>query len=69
MDSDKKAKTARALGVICLVFGPLNLTLAGVLMALDRTAVGRPILVTGLSVLTVGIVIVARGKQKPTPGA
>ncbi len=67
MDTDKKTKIARILGYICLAVGGLNLTLVGVQMAQDRTLSGSPLLVTGISALAIGIIIVALGKQKPTP--
>ncbi len=64
MDADKKAKFARVLGYICVAVGVLNLTLAVV----DRPA-GSALPATGLSALTLGIIMIALGKQKPTPGA
>ncbi|MEE9473286.1 MAG: hypothetical protein V3V82_04815 [Acidimicrobiia bacterium] len=64
MDADKKAKFARILGYVCVAVGVLNLSLAVV----DRP-VGSALPVTGLSALTLGIIMIARGKQKPTPGA
>ena len=67
MDADKKAMMARILGYICLTVGGLNLTLASVQMAQDRTLSGSPLLVTGISALAGGIIMVALGRQKPTP--
>ncbi len=67
MDADKKAKAARILGYICLTIGGLNIMLAVVQMAQDRTLTGSPLLITGISALTIGIIMVALGKQKPTP--
>jgi len=64
MHADEKAKFARILGYICAAVGVLNLTLV---------VVNRPgesaLLATGLSALTLGIIMIALGKQKPTPGA
>jgi hypothetical protein len=63
MDSNKKAKTARVLGYICLVVGTVNLAL----VVLDPTEAELPLLVTGLSAFTIGIFMVALGRKKPPP--
>ncbi len=68
MDADKKAKIARVLGYILLAVGVLNLTLAGVQLARDRTQEGS-LFVTGFVALGMGIIMVSRGRQKPTPRA
>jgi len=68
MTPDQKAKTARILGYICVVTGALNLVLAGTLALLGETQVGFPLLGTGVGALTVGIIILTRGKQKPESG-
>ena len=61
MDSDKKAKTARVLGYICLVAGAVNLSV----VVLDQTQARSPLLVTGISAFTIGIIMVALGRKKP----
>ena len=68
MDADKKAKIARILGYILLAVGVLNLTLAGVQLARDRTQAGS-LFVTSFVALGMGIIMVSRGRQKPTPRA
>ena len=64
MNADRKAKLARILGYICVAVGALNLTLASVV----RPG-GAALSATGLSALTVGIIMIVLGKQKPTTGA
>ncbi len=65
MDPDRRARTARILGYICVVAGALNLVLAGMLALRDQTQVGFPLLGTGVGALTVGIIMLTRGKQRP----
>ena len=68
MTPDQKAKTARILGYICVVAGALNLVLAGTLALRGETQVGFSLLVAGVGALTVGVIILTRGKQKPESG-
>ena len=63
MDSNQKAKAARVLGYICLAVGALNLSMAVVVW----TRMGPSLLATGFGALTMGIIMVSRGRQKPTP--
>ena len=69
MDADKKAMMARILGYICLTAGALNLAAAVLLLAQDQTQVGSPLVVTGIVALGMGVIMLSRGRQKPTPGA
>jgi hypothetical protein len=64
MNADRKAKLARILGYICVAVGVLNLTL----YVVDRPG-GAALPAAGLSALTLGIIMIALGRQKPTPGA
>ncbi len=64
MDANKKTKFARVLGSICLAVGAVNL----ILFVVDRPQSGSPLLVTGVSALTTGFILVAVSKRKPTPG-
>jgi hypothetical protein len=69
MDPDRRAKTARILGYICVVAGALNLVLAGMLALRDQTQVEFPLLGAGLGALTLGIIMLALVKQRPKSGA
>lgn len=68
MGPDRKAKTARILGYICVVVGALNLVLAGMLALRDETLVEFPLLGAGLGALTLGIIMLYLGKQRPKSG-
>jgi len=65
MTPDQKATTARILGYICVVAGALNLVLAGTLTLRGETQVGFPLLGAGVGALTVGVIILTRGKREP----
>jgi hypothetical protein len=47
MGPDRRAKTARILGHICVVVGAVSLVLAGVLALRDQTEAGFPLLGAG----------------------
>ena len=64
MNPDRKTKAARIVGYICVVAGALNLVLAGVLVLWDQTQDGFPLVATGSGALTLGIILLTRGKQK-----
>ena len=68
MTPEQKAKTARILGYICVVTGALNLVLAGILTLRGQTQVTFPLLGTGFGALTVGIIMLTRGKQRSKSG-
>lgn len=68
MSSNRRAKTARMLGYICVVAGALDLVLAGVLALRDQTQAEFPLLGAGLGALTLGIIMLALGKQRPKSG-
>jgi len=54
------------LGLICLAVGVLNLVIVGV-QTLRGQAPAKPgVLASGFGALTLGIIMVALGKQKPT---
>ena len=63
MDANKKARFARILGYICLAVGTLNL----VLFVVDRPESGAALLVTGISSLSIGIIMVAVSRKKTAP--
>ncbi len=66
MNADQKAKLARVLGYICVTVGTLNLTLVAVQAARGQTDSGFSLLVTGISALLLGVIMLVRGKRKPT---
>jgi len=66
MTPDQKALTARILGYICVVAGLLNLTIVGVRAFRGGMAGGFPLLGSGLAALMLGLVMLTRGRQKPT---
>jgi len=66
MTPDQKAKTARILGYICVVAGALNLAIAGVLALQGQAGIGSALLVTGVVAVSMGVLMLARGKQKLT---
>jgi len=68
MAADRRAKTARILGYICVVAGALNLVLAGMLPLRDQTQVEFPLLGAGLGALTLGIIMLTLGKQRSKSG-
>jgi uncharacterized integral membrane protein len=68
MSPDRRAKTARMLGYICVVAGALDLVLAGVLALRDQTQAELPLLGAGIGALTLGIIMLALGKQGPKSG-
>jgi hypothetical protein len=68
MDSDRKTKTALILGYICVVVGALNLVIGGILLLRGQQQVGFPLLGSGFGALTVGIIVLTRGKQRPESG-
>jgi len=68
MNPDQKARTARILGYICVVAGALNLVLAGMLVLRDQQQIGVPLLGSGIGALTLGIIMLTRGKQRPEDG-
>ena len=68
MDPDRKTKAAHILGYICVVAGALNLVLASVLVLRDQTQMGFPLLGSGVGALTLGIIVLTRGKQKSGAG-
>jgi hypothetical protein len=66
MTPDQKAKSARILGYISVVVGVLNLTIIGVQAFQGEAKGGFPLLITGVTALSMGIFMVALGKRKPT---
>jgi uncharacterized integral membrane protein len=68
MSPDRRAKTVRMLGYICVVAGALDLVLAGVLALRDQTQAELPLLGAGIGALTLGIIMLALGKQGPKSG-
>jgi uncharacterized integral membrane protein len=68
MGPERRAKTARILGYICVVVGALNLVLAGTLALRDQTQVEFPLLGAGLGALTLGIIMLTLGKQRSKSG-
>ena len=64
MDPERKAKTARILGYICVVAGAMNLVIAAMLILRGQQQVGFPLLGSGFGALTVGIIILTRRKQR-----
>jgi hypothetical protein len=68
MGPDRKAKIARILGYVCVAAGALNLVLAGILTLRGQTQVTFPLLGTGFGALTVGIIMLTRGKQRSKSG-
>jgi len=66
MTPDQKAKTARVLGYICVVVGVLNLAITAVHILQDQSEGTSHLLVTGVVALSMGIFMLALGKQKPT---
>ena len=63
MDSNKKATFARVLGYICLAVGALNL----IFVVVDRPESGTALFVTGISALSIGIIMIALGRKKTAP--
>ena len=63
MDTNQKIKFARVLGSICIVVGAVNLIFA----AVDRPT-GPTLFVTGISALSMGIILIAVSKRKSTSG-
>ena len=65
MTPGQKAKAARILGYICVVVGVLNLAISGVHALQGQTEGRSPLLVTGVVAVSMGIFMLALGKQKP----
>ena len=66
MTPDQKAKAARILGYICVVVGVLELAITGVQALQGQTEGGSALLVTGVAALSMGLLMLAPGKRKPT---
>jgi len=66
MTPDQKAKTARILGYICMVVGVLNLAIIGVHALQGQAERTFHLLVTGVVAVSMGVLMLALGKRKPT---
>ena len=65
MNAEQKRKTARILGYICILVGALNLTITAVKASQEQALEGSPLLITGIVAVSMGIFMLALGKQKP----
>ena len=68
MNAEQKRRTARILGYICILAGALNLTLTVVKAIQEQTLEGSPLLITGIVALSMGVFMLALGRQKPPSG-
>ena len=70
MDADKRARIARIAGFICLGVALLNATFAVLAMVAEKNwHKGTPGIAVALSLFTVGIITLTRGKRRPPPVA
>ena len=65
MDAVQKARTARILGIICVLVGALNLFITAVETIQAQAPVGLPLSVTGVIALGGGIFLLTLARRKP----